>query len=392
VTELWAAKIRILRYDGYRIQTMDPRLFQSSGLNNSFQADGLAFSDYIAKTQAMIKQARIDITPANEATILAANSPFEWQPKTNPERGILLIHGLYDSPYSLQDIGRIFLANDFLVRGILLPGHGTRPGDMLQVHCGEWLKAVRYGIVEMQKAVDELYVMGFSLGGTLAMNQAPGNPAIKGVITIAPAFKTIIPYAYFADWHYLFSWMNNHFKWYQKQNQTSYAKYESFAFNTAHQSRKVMHKTYHHLKANDNALPLMMIATETDESVSTQATLNVFAHSNNPNNQMLLYTNREKLFDDKRIRTRTSFYPEHNILDFSHICLPIAPNNPHYGQRGDYHQFIKENSPTPASSDIFFGAVTKKQNKHRKKIIRLTYNPDFNYMAQSILAFIHSYN
>ncbi|MGI9500774.1 MAG: hypothetical protein ACR2P3_12090, partial [Geminicoccaceae bacterium] len=77
-------------------------------------------------------------TPISPVEV-AAVGPFELRPTpdggdckgnadANYDRGILLIHGLNDTPFSMWDLGSRFAKACYLVRGVLLPGHGTVPG------------------------------------------------------------------------------------------------------------------------------------------------------------------------------------------------------------------------------------------------------------------------
>src|SRR3989338_5967835 len=61
--------------------------------------------------------------------------------------GFLLIHGLTDSPYLLRSVARSLTERYpcALVRGLLLPGHGTVPGDSLAMQHEEWLAGTRFG-------------------------------------------------------------------------------------------------------------------------------------------------------------------------------------------------------------------------------------------------------
>src|SRR4051794_18908145 len=116
---------------------LDPRLFQKTGLNSQFNGADLSFNAYLQQTQAMIRSLRIDAEQFPDS--IAANSPFEWKPTRGEQKqGILLIHGLFDSPFMMRDIARHFLSRGFLVRTILLPGHGTVPGDLLNIERSEW--------------------------------------------------------------------------------------------------------------------------------------------------------------------------------------------------------------------------------------------------------------
>ena len=89
-----------------------------------------------------------------------------------------------------------------------------------------------------------------------------------------------------------------------------------------------------------------------------------------------------------------------DILDFSHVALPIAPDNPRYRADGGYpdcSHYYWENSPnwlicvdatkTSANADLRYGEVTA-PNLQRHLVRRLTYNPDFAAMTGAALAFL----
>ena len=75
-----------------------------------------------------------------------------------------------DSPFMMRDIGEYFKEKSFLVRSILLPGHGTVPGDLTNISYEKWIEAVQYGINSFEKETENLYIAGFSTGGALALH------------------------------------------------------------------------------------------------------------------------------------------------------------------------------------------------------------------------------
>ncbi|MEK9627804.1 MAG: hypothetical protein VW455_02155 [Nitrospinota bacterium] len=93
------------------------------------------FANYISDVKKQIKQAT---SKENlEDRWIEKRLPFEYKPDPAKCRaskpGVLLIHGLTDSPFLMRDIGERFRENCFWVRSILLPGHGTLPGDLLHI-------------------------------------------------------------------------------------------------------------------------------------------------------------------------------------------------------------------------------------------------------------------
>ena len=142
-------------------------------------------------------------TPISEREV-AAVGPFELRPKPEGkdckgnadakyDRGVLLIHGLNDTPFSMWDLGFRFAQACYLVRAILLPGHGTVPGDLLRIGPSAWRDAVAKAVWGFRGEVDRLVIAGFDLGANLALDAAldlamPPEVELNGVIMLAPAF------------------------------------------------------------------------------------------------------------------------------------------------------------------------------------------------------------
>jgi esterase/lipase len=366
---------------------INPHLFLPSGLNSTFHGANGSFQDYIQEMQNLIKVGRVDLNTTFANKIIEMNSPFEYRPQKPYQKGVLLIHGLFDSPFTMRDIGKTFLSQNFLVRSILLPGHGTVPGDLLNMHYTEWLKAVEYGVKGLSQEVEDVYLLGFSTGGSLAIIHALQNPQIKGLILIAPAIKPKPLSAYFILLLPLLARLYPPALWYQKRPSKSCVKYESFPSNAPIQTWLLMIEIMlANLKMHRLIMPLLIIASEDDEVISAQGSLHFFIKQKNPKNQFLLYTNSEKKIDDKRVIQRKSAYPEQKILNFAHISLPFAPNNIHFGKNGEYQDFMHyHNNPPPG--EIYLGADSK-ENLKNHVIQRLSYNPDFDGMMQYINQFI----
>ena len=111
------------------------------------------------------------------------NRTFELVPD-NITGGALLLHGLTDSPYSLRRIGEILHAKGFYVLGLRLPGHGTIPGALTQVHWEDWVAASRIGARHVRERIGSkrpFFIAGYSNGGGLAVKyalDALNNPSL----------------------------------------------------------------------------------------------------------------------------------------------------------------------------------------------------------------------
>lgn len=89
--------------------------------------------------------------------------------------GVLLLHGLSDSPYSLHDLARHYEARGFVVLMPRLPGHGTAPSGLLEAQWQDWLAVVELSMRELRArtgAGKPLHMVGYSNGGALALKYA----------------------------------------------------------------------------------------------------------------------------------------------------------------------------------------------------------------------------
>jgi len=367
---------------------MDPRLLRPTGNNTQFYGDNLPFEAYVQQTQAMVVANRIDLNSTNRNVIISANTPFIKLPNQQEhkfKRGILLIHGLYDCPFHMRELGEHFLARGFLVYSILLPGHGTVPGDLLHIQSEEWVKAVNYGVQQLAEKAEQIFICGFSLGAALAIHHTMNNSKITGLILLAPAIALQAQFiARFANYHKFISSAIKLAQWYKITPQNDYAKYKSHAFNAAYQIYRIINDIHKELENHSLSIPTYIALSMEDETVSSKAAINFFQQkTTNPVNRLLIYSQYPTTNTDKRIENRCSYYPAQKIIGFSHISLPISPENTHYGIKGDYTELVK----MKAGKEIYLGALSAK-NLTQHSMRRLSYNPDFQGMIDSIDGFI----
>lgn len=363
---------------------------QPSGLNSIFYGDNLEFEQYIQLMQEIILKGRIDLTSENKSQILEANSPFLIQPPSGhpPKQGVLLIHGLFDSPFYVRELGEYYASKGLLVKAIVLPGHGTVPGDLLHINYREWIKAVDYGIRSLLKDVNQIYLSGHSLGGVLALNAyfcKQLQPFIKGLILFAPALrpKSLI-HSILVQYHSLFGWVSGKSKWYQIRPADNYVKYTSYALNAARQTCYLIKKVHRLLKPQSVKIPLFITTSNEDETVSPKAIYNFFENQPNSNNKIIIYTRRNLIAPDNRFIIKTSVYPDQKILDFSHSCLTISPQNNYLGANSHFLDLNHYPGADKSNSEEIFLGAANKENLKNYYLSRLSYNPDFDNLLKLI--------
>jgi carboxylesterase len=96
--------------------------------------------------------------------------PFFLQGNT-PNECVLLIHGFTGSAADMRPLAEA-LNRDGKgrnVSAILLPNHGTRMEDMLWSRWKKWVLFVSAHIRELQKSYEKVSLVGFSMGGDIAL-------------------------------------------------------------------------------------------------------------------------------------------------------------------------------------------------------------------------------
>ncbi|HBH35323.1 MAG TPA: alpha/beta hydrolase [Gammaproteobacteria bacterium] len=122
------------------------------------------------------------------------NRSFELT-TANPRAGILLLHGLSDSPYSMRSLGESLHAHQALVVGLRIPGHGTAPSGLVEVRWQDMAAAVKIAMRHLKNEVGDqpIYIVGYSNGGALAVHYALESltdevlPRVSGVALLSPS-------------------------------------------------------------------------------------------------------------------------------------------------------------------------------------------------------------
>lgn len=325
--------------------------------------------------------------------IIEANCPYELRPTKKPTHGVLLIHGLLDCPFSLREIGQHLCEQGMLVRAVLLPGHGTRPEELLKVTYQEWIEAVHNAIAELKQETGKVTLIGYSTGAALSVYEAMLDKDIVSLVLLSPAIKVKVPVNLVVAWHHLTSLFSKQKGWVCKTEETDYAKYLSVPFNAVNQVNALT-DTVKQMRRNLGLnCPIYMIMSREDETISSHDAINFFESLHNPDSRLLLYSSCDHRYPDARITTRLASYPQQRIKHFSHTALPFSIRNPHYGQHGDYmgashphHEEVIYGAYNRIEVDLFGALYHLGLTQHKRR--ELTYNPDFDHMVKSIAEFI----
>ena len=362
-----------------------------SGFHRCFDDQHRSFTQYIEQTREMITQARIDLDGDDAEKIIDVNSPFEYRPKNfDGKRGILLVHGLCDSPFWMRDLAQFFLEQNFLVRALLLPGHGTRSGDLLHINYQDWFNAVNYGMRSFNGEVERKYFCGFSTGAALGIHYALHHDDVSALLLFSLAYE-----AKSQDWLYnhlsnVQRYLSEADNWVITKKYYDYAKYSALPMNAPWQLQHIIDSNREELKKYTLSLPIFMAQSADDETVLSEPAVDFFCQQSNPKSRLVYYSNKQEKWHDERIHYQSGIMPEENTLSISHVSLVIAPDNPHYGRHKDYDYPIYYNDKVEDKT-LHQGALSNDMLK-RYNYTRLTYQPDFTQLMQRIKTFLDTLN
>ncbi len=373
-----------------------------SGLNTRFDPGADTFPEYVKRTRDMIEQARVFTPGQDRQALIEGNAPFILYPDSGCReqasgggKGILLAHGLTDSPYLMGHLAHHLQKLCFTVQVVLLPGHGTRPGDLLDVQWQEWAKAFAFGVNTLRTHVDEVYLGGFSTGGTLAIQYAMGHEHIKALLLFSPAVA-ITPFARASCWLAAAGNLVPGLAWLGKtQPDEDTFKYESFSANAACQIFRLTREIRAVKRDAPLRLPVFVAASADDATVSADATLAFFDRVENASKHMLLYA-RSYREVPAAVQIVDSRVADQHIVSSAHTAMLIPPNDVHYGAAGDYAFCTTYYGKDPqaygrckARAEDMLGETSKEFLK-QGVVRRLTYNPHYEAMIREIDAFLAS--
>ncbi len=238
-----------------------------------------------------------DKSPINRFYRGSLSDPERWSPNWNrtfefsadaPRAGVLLLHGMSDSPYSLKSIGRRLHTAGAWVIGLRIPGHGTTPSGLVRVQWEDMAAAVRLAVRHLRTKVGSrpLYLLGYSNGGALAVHYALSRledaalPKVSGIALISPSIG-VTPMAALAKWQAKLGRLLGLKKlaWNSILPEYDPFKYNSFAVNAGDQVHRITNQIRSRIESLGAAgkltrlPPILAFQSIVDATVSTRAVI-----------------------------------------------------------------------------------------------------------------------
>lgn len=371
------------------------------------------------------------------------NRSFELTHQT-PAAGVLLLHGLSDSPYSMRALGQLLHRHGATVLGLRIPGHGTVPSGLVETRWQDMAAAVRLAAQHVRDAVGDgpVYLVGYSNGGALAVEytlaalQDDSLALPSGVFLLSPEIG-VSATAALAVWQGRLGHLLGLEKlaWNALLPEYDPYKYGSFAVNAG----DLAHRITDHIQRQIDALqgseklskmpPILAFQSSVDATVTASALLtNLFERLPPAGHELVLFdinrraevgillrqdprtvfepllTKADRSFDltivtnendqSNRMLAKTilsgettvaseplvSQWPD-GIYSLSHVALPFPPNDPLYG-----------GPEAAASPGIQLGDLAPRGERGVLRVsgtdlLRLRWNPFFDYLQARLLQF-----
>ncbi len=175
---------------------------------------GYTFEDYLKQEAEVFQQLDALVAGPWRAEAVGEFDRFRSGSVCNPEKtlernwnrsfvleagkpigGVLLVHGLSDSPYSLRALAERLQTEGYTVVGLRVPGHGTCPRALAEATREDWTAAVKIAVAGVRKRIPAgtpLILAGYSNGGALSVHYAAlaledkSLPAVSAVVLFSP--------------------------------------------------------------------------------------------------------------------------------------------------------------------------------------------------------------
>lgn len=372
------------------------------------------------------------------------NRSFEL-PAETPTGGVLLLHGMSDSPYSLRALGETLNQQGYWVLGLRLPGHGTVPSGLLTIRWEDLAVAVRLGMEHLASKVEQrpIHIIGYSTGAPLALDYAldtsegKAAPTPASLVLISPAIA-ISPAAALAQWKVRLALLPGLEKlaWTQILPEFDPFKYNSFTSNAGVQVHRLTRSVARRIEDRarsgliEHFPPTLVFLSAVDATVSVDAVVdNLLEHLAPDRHELVLFDinrNRVKstllVSDPGPLTARLMANDElpfgltlianenaesstvvsrhkpplsaqaatapldlgwpRGVISLSHVALPFPPDDPLYGQR------------PPGNEDILFLGQIDFQGERgllqfpADWLLRLRNNPFYSFLEHRVLDWI----
>ena len=118
-----------------------------------------------------------------QVEVIKGCEPFEYS--GNNGKMVLLLHGLGGCPHEVSLLGEYLNSKGYSVKAIRYPGHGVPGKEMSKFSWNDWYNAAETEYLNLSKTKDQIYIAGFSTGGTIGLRLAE-NYQVQKLVLLSP--------------------------------------------------------------------------------------------------------------------------------------------------------------------------------------------------------------
>jgi alpha-beta hydrolase superfamily lysophospholipase len=442
----------------------DLNIWHTVELDEEFTVDSSisSFEEYLQLEDRLFKQLDDEVKakigdeqkgPINRFHAGSLSDPERWpqnwnrsfeMPADQARAGVLLLHGMSDSPYSLRNLGERLHHEGAHVVGLRIPGHGTAPSGLTRVSWQDMAAAVRIAVAHVAEKTKgkPLHIIGYSNGGALAVDYAlvsandPSLPQITSLVLLSPEIG-VSKAAALAVWQARLGLLLGLDKlaWNSLLPEYDPYKYGSFAVNAG----DVAYRLTKHIQQQITILdesgnlekipPILAFSSIVDATVSAPALIEglfnripegghelvlfnintmadlepllkwnpaqIFAAlQKNPGRTFTLNLVTNKSTGSKQVKSASKAPTQANTVDkdlglswpdglysLTHVALPFPPADPLYGGQNN------AKSPGIRLGDIAMRGERDVLKIPAAEMLRLRWNPFYSYLEHKILDF-----
>ncbi|MGL5124994.1 MAG: alpha/beta hydrolase [Fusobacteriaceae bacterium] len=249
------------------------------------------------------------------------NLSYEMIPE-NIKGGVLILHGLSDSPYITKDIAKIFYDKGFYVLALRYQHHGTHPGEMKKLDWKDFVETAKFGSQMVKKKIENIpdskfFMAGYSTGAAVSLYYTAEEilknedlPKPDKLFWYSPAMG-ISPAAKFA---FLDIWLSkiqyfHKFEWLDILPEYDGGKYNSFPKNAAVQVDKIVTQSkksaLNLVEKTDKKLPPIYAYTSLEDATVNEWDLfQILGKIQNTEGELVIFDANRKFNDflKKKIR------------------------------------------------------------------------------------------
>jgi alpha-beta hydrolase superfamily lysophospholipase len=423
-----------------------------SDFNQYLELENRVFAQLDERVYAKVPQAAGEVINRYSRGSLA--DPGRWPVNWNrsfvlrndaPTAGVLLLHGLSDSPYSMRALGERLNKAGAWVLGLRIPGHGTAPSGLVETRWQDMAAAVRLAARHVKDTVGNkpFYLVGYSNGGALSIEYALATlddaslPRPSGIVLLSPEVG-VSEVAALAVWQARLGHLLGLEKlaWNSILPEYDPFKYGSFAVNAGDLAHRITTHIQDRLTALqragklENMPPILAFQSGVDATVTPQALIeHLFARLPPADHELVLFDinrllkadallkhdpkavfepllrNLERSFDltvvtnekeDSRRAVARRWLRGHaessaptylkewpaEVYSLSHVALPFSPDDPVYGGPS------AARSPGIALGNLALRGERGVMVIDAGDLLRLRWNPFFDYVQSRTLQFM----